>query len=91
MLALAAAFHWAIANDAVTPNGYADNWGWSTFNFEHHKVAFISTVNFTNALRLQIDFEKAGIGPSQRNFEMLAWSCPLCFLTAKSLLGLKPM
>ena len=59
MLALAAAFHWAIANDAVTPNGYADNWGWSTFNFEHHKVAFISTVNFTNALRLQIDFEKS--------------------------------
>ena len=59
MLALAAAFHWAIANDAVTPHGYADNWGWSTFNFEHHKVAFMSTVNFTRALRLQIDFEKS--------------------------------
>ena len=59
MLALASAFHRSIANDAVSPHGYADNWGWSTFNFESHKTAFLDTLNFTGALRLQIDFEKS--------------------------------
>ena len=59
MLALAMAFHWSIANETVTPHGYADNWGWSTFNFESHKRAFLSTIDFTSALRLQIDFSKS--------------------------------
>ena len=34
MLALATAFHWPISNESVSPHGYADNWGSSTFNFE---------------------------------------------------------
>jgi hypothetical protein len=59
MLALATAFHWSIANETVSPHGYADNWGWSTFNFESHKQAFISTIKFTSALKLQIDFSKS--------------------------------
>ena len=33
MLAPATAFHWSISNESVSPHGYADNWGRSTFNF----------------------------------------------------------
>lgn len=61
MLALATAFHWSVANDSVTPHGYADNWGWSTFNFGCHRMAFASVLNFSSSLRLEIDFKSSGM------------------------------
>ena len=59
MPALATAFHWSVANDSVVPHGYADNWGWSTFNFACHRAAFVSVLNFSSSLRLEIDFDKS--------------------------------
>jgi len=58
-LASATAFHWSVANDSVTPHGYAYNWGWSTFNFGCHRMAFASVLNFSSSLRLEIDFDKS--------------------------------
>ena len=59
MLALARAFHDNIICDEVAPHGYADNWGWSTFNFGSHRKAFQSSRNFSTSLRLQMDFDKS--------------------------------
>eukprot|EP00435_Cladocopium_sp_Y103_P057297 s916_g19.t1 len=59
MLALAAAFHWCIANERVVPHGYADNWGWSTFNQAAHRTAYQGTLRLTSSLKLLIDFNKS--------------------------------
>eukprot|EP00435_Cladocopium_sp_Y103_P073917 s162_g45.t1 len=71
MLALAVAYHWCIANDQIVPHGYADNWGWSTFNQAAHRIAYKGTLRLTSSLRLLIDFNKSwhwGINRDFRQF-----------------------
>eukprot|EP00435_Cladocopium_sp_Y103_P066458 s404_g28.t1 len=68
MLALAVAYHWCIANDQVVPHGYADNWGWSTFNQAAHRIAYKGTLRLTSSLRLLIDFNKSWHWGINRDF-----------------------
>eukprot|EP00435_Cladocopium_sp_Y103_P040584 s1003_g11.t1 len=68
MLALAVAYHWCIANDQVVPHGYADNWGWCTFNQAAHRNAYKGTLRLTSSLRLLIDFNKSWHWGINRDF-----------------------
>eukprot|EP00435_Cladocopium_sp_Y103_P050765 s2212_g15.t1 len=52
----------------VVPHGYADNWGWCTFNQAAHRNAYKGTLRLTSSLRLLIDFNKSWHWGINRDF-----------------------
>eukprot|EP00435_Cladocopium_sp_Y103_P050018 s2317_g15.t1 len=52
----------------VVPHGYADNWGWCTFNQAAHRNAYKGTLRLTASLRLLIDFNKSWHWGINRDF-----------------------
>eukprot|EP00435_Cladocopium_sp_Y103_P007332 s293_g2.t1 len=68
LAALAVAYHWCVASDQVVPHGYADNWGWCTFNQAAHRTAYQGTLRLTSSFRLLIDFNKSWHWGINRDF-----------------------